>query len=466
MSEAAGMKDYTNYSYWLETCGDDLTPRPALHGSVDVDVAILGAGYTGLWTAYYLLEHAPSLKIAVLEAEIAGFGASGRNGAWCTSGFPLGLSSLEQRYGRDAAIAVQRAMWDAVDEVGARAEREGIDIDWRKGGGLRLARGRHQLPAIEDSWATYTAFGVADQFELLDQRQTAERVHVAGALGSIYTPHTATIQPAKLVRGLAQAVEKRGATIYEQTRVTDFTTGAWPALHTETGHARAKTIVLAGEAYMSQLDKTHRDVLPAYSLITLTEPISDADWQQIGWDAHECVSSVAHQVNYLSRTTDGRIMFGGRGAPYHFGSAIRDEYDRHEPTHRMLQDGVREWFPMLRDIEFTHSWGGALGWSRDYMPTMRYDPRENLAMAGAYTGTGVATANLSGRVLADQILGRDTDLTRLPMTSHELQQWEIEPFRFAGVRAVQRGFARIDEKAERTGVAPDGRSLAELLARH
>lgn len=460
------MKDYTTYSYWLATCGDDLTPRPALRGSTDVDVAILGAGYTGLWTAYYLLEHDPSLKVAVLEAEIAGFGASGRNGAWCTSGFPLGLSSLASRYGRDAALAVQRAMWDAVDEVGARAESEGIDIDWRKGGGLRLARGRHQLPAIESSWATYEAFGITDHYELLDRRQTAERINVTDALGSIYTPHTATIHPGKLVRGLARAVEKRGATIYEQTRVTDFTTGAWPALHTETGHVRARTIVLAGEAYMSQLPKTRRDVLPAYSLITLTEPISDADWRQIGWKAHECVSSVAYQVNYLSRTTDGRIMFGGRGAPYHFGSAIRDEYDRHDPTHRMLQDNVREWFPALKDIQFTHSWGGALGWSRDYMPTMRYDPRENLAVAGAYTGTGVATANLSGRVLADQILDRDTDLTRLPMASHKPRRWESEPFRYIGVRTVQRGFARLDEKAERSGVAPDGRSLAERLARH
>ncbi len=167
------MKDYTTYSYWLATCGDDLTPRPALRGSTDVDVAILGAGYTGLWTAYYLLEHDPSLKVAVLEAEIAGFGASGRNGAWCTSGFPLGLSSLASRYGRDAALAVQRAMWDAVDEVGARAEREGIDIDWRKGGGLRLARGPHQLPAIESSWATYEAFGIADHYELLGLREQA-----------------------------------------------------------------------------------------------------------------------------------------------------------------------------------------------------------------------------------------------------------------------------------------------------
>jgi glycine/D-amino acid oxidase-like deaminating enzyme len=296
--------------------------------------------------------------------------------------------------------------------------------------------------------------------------ETDERIRVTQSLGSIYTPHTATIHPGKLVRGLARAVERAGATIYEQTEVTDFTTGAYPALHTANGHVRAKTIVLAGEAYLTRLKKTHRNVLPAYSLITLTEPLSHAEWEQIGWEAHECVSSLSFMVNYLSRTADGRILFGGRGAPYHFGSSIRDTYDRHEPTHQMLQQNVREWFPMLKDVKFTHSWGGALGWSRDYMPTMTYDPRENLAMAGAYTGTGVATANLSGRLLADLITHQDTDLTRLPMATHEPRKWEPEPFRFLGVRYVQRGFAKLDEKSERTGLPPTGKSLVERLTRH
>ncbi|HEX5166530.1 MAG TPA: FAD-dependent oxidoreductase, partial [Thermomicrobiales bacterium] len=339
------MQDYRSVSYWLESCGDDLTPRPPLDGSIDVDVAILGAGYTGLWTAYYLLTHDPSLKIALLEKEIAGFGASGRNGAWCTSGFPTGVGTLAERYGLDTALSVQRAMYDAVDEIGRVTESAGIYIDWVKGGSLRIARGRHQLPQIQHSYETYQKLGLGDEYQYLDKQQTDERMSVTDSLGSIYTPHTATIHPGKLVRGLARLVEQMGATIYEQTEVTDFTTGAYPALHTARGHARARNIVLAGESYMSQLPKTRRAVMPAYSLITLTEPLSDADWQQIGWEAHECVSSVAFMVNYLSRTSDGRILFGGRGAPYHFGSSIKDEYDRHPPTHRMLQENVRTWFP-------------------------------------------------------------------------------------------------------------------------
>lgn len=460
------VKNHASYSYWLETCGDDLTPRPSMDGSIDVDVAIMGAGFSGLWTAYYLLKKDPSLKIALLEREIAGFGASGRNGAICSSGFPIGLNLIEERHGYDASRGVQIAMFNAVDNIERFSIDEQVDIEWTKGGRLSLALGKHQLPAINQSMKMYEKFGFGDRFELLDEVQTAERVTVAGAVGALYAADAATDHPGKLVRGLARVVERMGATIYEQTPVTDFTTGAYPALHTAHGHARAKTIVLCGESYLPQLKKTHRAVLPAYSLITLTEPLSDADWQQIGWESREGLSSMSFMVTYLSKTSDGRILFGGRGAPYHFGSSIKDEYDRHAPTHQRLQATFRKWFPALKDVKFTHSWGGSLGWSRDWMPTMTYDPRENLGMAGAYTGTGMATSNLAGQLLSDQILNLDTDLTHLPMAHHKPRSWEPEPLRFLGARFVQRGFERLDAKAERTGVAPDGTSLVERLTRH
>jgi glycine/D-amino acid oxidase-like deaminating enzyme len=460
------MKDYSAYSYWLETCKDDLTPRAHLEGSIDVDVAILGAGFTGLWTAYYLHKQEPSLKIAILEKEIAGFGASGRNGGGCSSGFPIGASSLAERYGREAAIGVQRAMWDAVDEIGRVAEREKLDIDWHKSGYLRIARGQHQAPVIERTWDEYVRFGLADHYELLDRTELESRVRVSDARAAILNPVSATLHPGKLVRGLARTVEQLGVDIYEQTEVTEFTTGAYPALHTNRGHARAKTIVLAGESYMSRLKATRRNVLPAYSLIVLTEPISDSDWEQIGWHRREFMSSCSFMVNYLSRLKDGRLLFGGRGAPYRFGSKIKDEYDRHAETHQMLMDNVRNWFPPLEGVRFTHSWGGPLGWSRDYMPTMTYDPKENLAMAGAYTGTGITPSNIAGRLLADLITFRDSELTQLPMAHHKLRKWEPEPFRYLGVRFVQRGFAKLDDECERTGMGPTGTSLVERITKH
>jgi glycine/D-amino acid oxidase-like deaminating enzyme len=459
-------KDYASYSYWLETSGDDLTPRPALDGTVDVDVAILGAGYTGLWTAYYLLERDPSLSIAILEKEIAGFGASGRNGGGLGNRFPVGLRRMAQLFGRQGAVDLQRALNTVVDEISGVAEREGIAMDFVRGGYLRLARSPYQVDILNQEQRTLEAFGFGEDSAVLDADQVAERVAVAGALGGHFNQNSAKIHPAKLARGLARAVERRGATIYERTEVSDFTTGAYPALHTARGHARAKMIVLAGESYLSRFPQLRRRVLPVYSLITLTEPLSPGDWQEIGWEAREGLSSATNMVKYLTHTSDGRILFGGRGAPYHFGSNIKDEYDRHEPTHRMLQADVRAWFPMLNNVRFTHTWGGPLGWPRDYVPTVSYEPGDGLAAAYGYTGTGVGPSNLLGRILADLITRNDSEISRLPFVNRRGRDWEPEPLRFLGVRYAQRGFEKLDSRAEASGVAPNGKSLVERLTRH
>lgn len=459
-------KNYAAYSYWLESCGDDLAPRPALDGSVHVDIAILGAGYSGLWTAYYLLKRNPSLKIAIAEKEIAGFGASGRNGGWCSAGFPLGLGELGRRYGSSAARDLQLAMIDAVDEVGLVAEDEGIDAEYEKGGALRFARGKHQVPLIERSLETYRAFGLDEHYQLLDAGEANRRVNVQGSLGAIFTPHCATIHPGKLARGLARVVERLGGTIYERTPVTSYSEGSSPALHTPSGDIRAKTIVLAGESYLSQLKQLDRQLIPIYSLIVLTRPLTDEQWNEIGWTGRECVSSNRLTVDYLSRTTDGRILFGGRGAPYHFGSGISDDYDRHGPTHRVLRDAAMEWFPSLSQSDFSHAWGGPLGVPRDWMPTMSYNPVSEVATARGYTGQGVSTANLAGRVLTDLITGVASPLTSLPPAGHQSPNWEPEPLRYLGVRYVQRSYAKLDEKASASGKPPSGTSLGERLSRH
>lgn len=460
------MKNYASYSFWMETCGDDLTPRQALDGSIDVDVAILGAGYSGLWTAYYLLERRPQLKIAIVEKEIAGFGASGRNGSWCTCHFPVSLGAIAKHHGRDKAVALYRAMAHSVDEVARVAKAEQLDIQFEKGGGMSVARGPQQVPAVRDTYAEFEEFGLGDRVELLDKAQTDARVKIAGALGAIYYKDAACIHPGRLVRGLARAVERRGATIYERTEVTDFAGGAHPVLRTPHGDVRARTIVLCGEAYLTRLRKMHRQLIPVYSLMTLTEPLSPADWEEIGWRNRECVDSCRLTIEYMSKTADGRILFGGRGAPYHFGSAIEDAYDRHEPTIRMFQDNVRNWFPPLQDVRFSHAWGGPLGIARDFMPTMTFDEARSIASARGYVGNGVATTNLAGRVLADLITGTRSEITALPCVNHRSPNWEPEPFRYLGVHYIQRAFWNIDRKAERTGKPPSGRSLAERLTRH
>jgi len=464
--ETATPKDYTGYSFWLETADDDLTPRPALDGSIDVDVAILGAGFSGLWTAYYLLRQEPSLRVALVEREIAGFGASGRNGGWCSAGFPVSAALLEQRFGREAARDLQRAMYDTVEEVGRVAAQEGIDAQYRKGGELLVARGRHHLAALEHEYATMERQGLSAHYQLLDAARTAARIRVSGAVASLFNPDCAVIHPGRLVRGLAQAVERRGGMIYEGTAVTNVVEGAKPALRTPRGDVRARTVVLAGEAYLARLPALRRQLLPVYSLIVLTEPLSAEQWACIGWDGHECVASPRYTVDYLSRTADGRLLFGGRGAPYHFGSRIVDAYDRHDRTHAILRAALVQWFPLLKGVRVTHAWGGALGMPRDWMPTMSYDPRRGVATARGYTGQGVATTNLSGRVLAQLITRGASPLLELPTVNHRSPHWEPEPLRWLGVRYVQRGLMRADAAAERSGRPPTGRTLPERLGRH
>ena len=458
--------DYSRYSYWLETVDDDLTPRPPLDGSVTVDVAILGAGLTGLWTAYYLLNADPSLRVAVVEREIAGFGASGRNGGWLSPGLSVSLPELERRFGTDAAVRLYRSMVDTVQESLRVLEVEGIDAQQEQAGSIRMARGPQQLPSVEGSLRTFERLGLPEYAQPLDAAEIAGRVRVTQAIKGIYNPVTASVNPARLVRGLARAVERAGATVYEQTNVLDFETGSNPRLMTARGDVRANVVVLAGEAYLSQLARTARSVVPIYSLITLTEPLSDRHWDEIGWQQRWCIGSSRYSVDYLARTADGRLLFGGRGAPYHFGSKISDAYDRHEPTHRMLQEMAREWFPVLSDVQFTHSWGGPLGMPRDWMPSMGYQPADGVAWARGYTGQGVATANLSGRVLRDLITGVDSELTALPPVNYQNPNWEPEPLRWLGIRLVQSGFTEVDRRAERTGRPPSGRSIAERLGRH
>ena len=457
MSDAT--RDYHDVSFWLDECGDDLTPRPRLDGSLAVDVAILGAGFTGLWTAYHLLQREPSLKVVIVEKEIAGFGASGRNGGWCYSGFPLNLSKLVERFGTDTAIAIQRAMFDSVDDVGRVCEAEGIDAHYLKSGVLNLARAPHQQEAQRERIELVQRLGFGDYYELLDQEQTREHVNVARALSGIWDKNSATVQPARLARGLARAVERHGATIYEQTPVTDFVPGPMPRLDTPYGNIAAKTIVLAGEAYLAGLPKTRRQIVPLTNHIVVTEPLTPEQWQGIGWERRELLGSWGFYGAYVNHTADGRIAWGAFRSNYPFRSRVTDAIDRDEAIFEHARAGTLDWFPSLAGIGFTHAWGGVYGRPRDHMPTMAYDRRTGIATAYGYTGSGVSTANLSGRVLADQITERDTALTHMPMALHHSPNWEPEPLRWMGIRYVSWGVGKTTVETERTGKVPDRPTL-------
>jgi glycine/D-amino acid oxidase-like deaminating enzyme len=312
-------------SFWLEDCGDDLAPRPALPGDRTVDVAILGGGFSGLWTAYHLLRARPDLEIAIVEREICGFGASGRNGGWCSPRFPVDAHALVARYGEATARAVMHAIADAVEDVGRVCEREGIDAHYRTTGLLSIARSEAQLAGLAAALATYQRLGMAEGARLLNKEQALARVHATRVHGGLHAPTGATVHPGRLVRGLARTVERLGATIFEKTAVTDIREGEDAALVTAAGEVRARiAVVAAGEAYLSELPAFRRTLLPMSSMIVLTEPLTRAQWESVGWRGGESLSSLVHTKNYLTRTADGRILYGSRGAPYHFGSAMSE----------------------------------------------------------------------------------------------------------------------------------------------
>jgi len=440
---------YRSLSLWHDTVPGTLAPGPALSGDTEADVAIVGAGFTGLWTAYYLARADPGLRIVMCEREIAGFGASGRNGGWCSALFPASLSKLERMAGRDGAIALQRAMHGAVDEVGAVADAEGIDCHYAKGGTVQLARSPSQLAhaRAEIAEAREFGFGEAD-LRLLTAPEARELAAATEVLGGTYTPHCAAIHPARLARGLAGAVRRAGVQLYERTPVLAIEPRR---VTTPAGTVSARYVVRATEGYTPQLPGLERAIAPVYSLMIATAPLPPAVWDQIGLAGRPTFGDFRHLIIYGQRTADGRLAFGGRGAPYHFGSAIRPAFDQVPRVFEALRQTLGELFPAARDAEITHHWGGPLGVSRDWCASAGLDPETGLAWAGGYVGDGVSTTNLAGRTLADLITGTDSELVRLPWVGHRSPPWEPEPLRWLGVNAGLQVMNVADREEERTG---------------
>ncbi len=444
---------YESLSLWHATAGEDWSPRSRLPGAVDVDVAVVGAGFTGLWTAYHLSLLDPTLRIAVLEREVAGFGASGRNGGWCSALFPASPEHLARNRGahggRDGALRQLRALQQSVRDVGAVAEVEGIDAHYTRGGTLSLARTPVQLQRLQATVRHARAWGQGpEDLELLDGAGARARVDVADALGATWTPHCAAIHPARLVRGLARAVERRGVDIFEHTAVRKIAPGR---VDTDTGPVRAEVVVRAAEGYTGSLAGEGRTLVPVYSLMVATEPLPDSVWTQLGLARRETLTDLRHLIIYAQRTADGRLALGGRGAPYHFGSRVRPAYDREPAVFGHLEATVRELFPVLDGVQFTHRWGGALGVPRDWHASVGLDRSSGLAWAGGYVGDGVGTAQLAGRTLAVLITGRDTEIVRLPWVGHRSRQWEPEPLRWAQINAGLRAMGAADAEERLTG---------------
>lgn len=375
--------------------------RPGLDADLSADVAIVGGGFTGLWTARYLADLDPSRSIVVIEAERCGFGASGRNGGWCSALFPTSDDALARRFSVGAAAAMRAAMRDAVDEVGRATAADGIDCGFAKGGTLTLATNEAQLERVR------SGTGGADGSVWLDRDAAMGRVAANGLLGAAYTPHCAALHPARLASGLAAAVERRGVRIVESTRAAAIEPGI---VRCAAGSGRELTvragaIVRATEGFTPRLRGEERAIVPLYSLMIATEPLSDDVWASIGLGKRETFTDGRHMIIYGQRTADGRFAFGGRGAPYHFGSRVEPSFDTDDRVFAKLESTLRGLFPQIGGAAITHRWGGPLGVPRDWMASVGFDRTTGLGWAGGYVGDGVSTTNLAGRTLADLIVG-------------------------------------------------------------
>ncbi|GGX18921.1 NAD(P)/FAD-dependent oxidoreductase [Streptomyces chartreusis] len=452
-------------SFWY---ADDGLPaaREPLGGDASADVVIVGGGYTGLWTAYYLKQAVPFLRITVLEQKFCGYGASGRNGGWLYNGI-AGRDRYAKLHGHEAAVRLQRAMNDTVDEVIRVAEAEGFDAGIHKGGVLEVARTPSQLTRLKEFHAQELAFGEKDR-ELYDARRTAERIKVADAVGSTWTPHGARVHPVKLVKGLAAAVEALGVTIHELTPVTEIR-----PKHAVTpyGTVRAPYVLRCTEGFTANLKGQHRTWLPMNSSMIATEPLTDEQWESVGWDGRETLGDMAHAYMYAQRTADGRIALGGRGVPYRFGSRTDNDGRTQPETVEALREILVGFFPSLAGVRVEHAWSGVLGVPRDWCATVTLDRTSGLGWAGGYVGSGVATANLAARTLRDLVQidsgqGVRTELTDLPWVGHKVRKWEPEPLRWLGVHGLYAAYRAADRRESSTPSAESSRAarVADRIA--
>ena len=453
-------------SYWYREIG---IPRAApsrapLNGDRDADVCIVGGGFSGLWTAYYLARSEPELEIVVLEREFAGFGASGRNGGWVSDHFAGSRAAMAHSHGRAAVLDFQRELQATVDEVIAVCAAEGIEADLVKHGVLTVARSPAQEARLHARLTEDRAWGQGpEDVVALTADELEQRVHISGACAGLFSPHCARAQPARLVTGLADAVQRLGVTIHEDTAATAIEPGA---VRTDRGTVRAPVVLRCLEGFTASLDGQRRELLPLNSAMVVTDPLGDARWARTGWSGAELIGDGAHAYMYAQRTADGRIALGGRGVPYRYGSRTDRWGVTQERTIEQLVAILHAMFPATVDVAIDHAWCGVLGVRRDWTPTVSFDRASGVGGAGGYVGSGVSATNLAARTLVDLVLHRDSSLTRLPWVRGRARRWEPEPLRWLGARLVY-GLYRAADRRESAGdgTATDPRArVADLIS--
>ena len=431
--------------YWLDEDPLEPLPHPTLIGDATTDVCIVGAGYTGLWTALLAKEQNPDREVVVLEQRETGAGASGRNGGFCSYSLTHGFMNGYNRFKDEMAI-IERMGRENLDGIEATIKRYGIDCNFEWNGELRVAIEEWQMESMVEEARLRNSFG--DNVELLTSEQTQARVKSPLYKGSLWDPDgTALVDPARLVWGLERACIKLGVKIFENTHVEWLErTKEGMIVHTPYGSVYAQKVALATNVYKSLIRRAHKYVIPVYDFQLVTEPLTPAQLESIGWKEREGLSDAGNQFHYYRMTKDNEILWGGYDAIYNFRGKVRQEYESDAQTYAHLAEAFLETFPQLKGIKFTHGWGGAIDTCSRFSPFWGKAYGGRVAYVMGYTGLGVGSTRFGAQVMLDLLDGVDNERTRLTMVRKKPLPFPPEPFRFIFIRLTQWSINRADEK--------------------
>ena len=425
-------ESFKEKSYWMTT--REYAPGDPFQGDIDVDVAIVGGGFTGLSSAYHLKKAEPNLKVALLESEVIGFGASGRNGGFNMTLFGLTLSITALRFSKQKAKEAHHYMERAVDYLRDLVTELGIDCDYEHPGFLRVATsGKYKKRILHEMELAYKLD--LGGIEWLDAAQTREQVRSPLYLGAWWEPRCGILNPAKLAWGWADVIRPMGVEIFENSPVAEMTReNGKIRLDTPNGRVRADKVVMATNAWSHFFKELKRKQVPVWTHIVMTEPLTEKHFDEIGWQNRQGIEDARNMVHYYRLTTDNRLVMGGRDVSLSYGPDM--EKDLNPVTFEGLKDDVREIFPALKDIQFTHEWGGPVSVPLDMAPAIGFAGDNNVVYSLGTVGHGVSMTQLNGRTVADLILERKTDLTDVFFVNRRTIPWPPEPLRNLTTKAI------------------------------
>ncbi len=430
--------------YWLDEDPLEPQPNPTLIGDVTTDLCIVGAGYTGLWTALLAKEQNPEREVVVVEQRETGAGASGRNGGFCNSSLTHGFTNGYSRF-KDEMQIIERLGRENMDGIEEAIARYGIDCGWERTGELRVAVEEWQKNGFAEEAALRNSYG--DHVEVLSQEEVFKRVKSPLYKGALWDPDgTALVDPARLVWGLERACLKLGVRIFENTKVEWLErTNEAMIVHSPYGSVYAQKVALATNVFTPLVRRAKKYVVPVYDFQLVTEPLTQEQLDSIGWSGREGLSEAGNQFHYYRMTKDNEILWGGYDAIYNFRGKVRQEYETDAETYAHLAADFLDTFPQLKGIKFTHGWGGAIDTCSRFSPFWGKAYRGRVAYVLGFTGLGVGATRFGAQVMLDLLDGVDNERTRLAMVRKKPIPFPPEPFRFIFIRLTQWSINRADE---------------------